>query len=243
MKSFSTCLWLTLLSAMLCSPAMARHRPVGITPTLQQITVRHRGEPVVIRRDPDNEATIDPAYAKTSRPCPPFCIQPMVIAPGVETIGELEVLDYLDRKYNRGENDIDIVDSRTPAWVAHGTIPGSINVPWTRLEPRKGASVDGLIRLLKQRFGVTLAGDADTLSVEEALASGHAADVFDFSRAHTLVLFCNGMWCGQSANSIRNLLKLGYPAEKLKWYRGGMQDWSALGLSTIRAGVQRPGDP
>ena len=27
------------------------------------------------------------------------------------------------------------------------------------------------------------------------------------------------------------MLKLGYPADRIKWYRGGMQDWEILGLS------------
>ena len=40
----------------------------------------------VIERNQDNEARIADAFAKTSRPCPPFCIQPMSAAPGVETI-------------------------------------------------------------------------------------------------------------------------------------------------------------
>ena len=232
LKSLSVCLFLVVISAVFSAPATARSRPVGITPTLKEITVRHHGKPFVIRRNPDNSATIDPAYAKTSRPCPPFCIQPMRIAPGVETVGELEVIDYLDQKYNHSKGNIDIVDSRTPEWVAHGTIPGSINLPWTRLEPRKGAATEDVIRLLKAQFGVTLTRGADVFSVEEVLATGKPGDVFDFSQAHTLVLFCNGMWCGQSPNNIRNLLKLGYPAARLKWYRGGMQDWSALGLST-----------
>ncbi|MED5532474.1 MAG: rhodanese-like domain-containing protein, partial [Pseudomonadota bacterium] len=48
------------------------------------------------------------------------------------------------------------------------------------------------------------------------------------------VMFCNGMWCGQSPNNIKNLLKFGYPAHKIKWYRGGMQDWEILGLSTAK---------
>jgi hypothetical protein len=26
---------------------------------------------------------------------------------------------------------------------------------------------------------------------------------------------------------------LGYPAHKLKWYRGGMQAWMMLGLTTV----------
>jgi hypothetical protein len=30
------------------------------------------------------------------------------------------------------------------------------------------------------------------------------------------------------------LLKFGYPAHKIKWYRGGMQNWSNLGLTTAK---------
>jgi len=29
------------------------------------------------------------------------------------------------------------------------------------------------------------------------------------------------------------LIKLGYPEEKMKYYRGGMQAWQLLGLTTI----------
>jgi len=42
------------------------------------------------------------------------------------------------------------------------------------------------------------------------------------------------MWCGQSPSSIKTLLRFGYPAKKLKWYRGGMQDWEILGLTVIK---------
>lgn len=47
--------------------------------------------------------------------------------------------------------------------------------------------------------------------------------------------FCNGLWCGQSPRNIKGLLKLGYPARKLIWYRGGMQDWEAVGLTTVES--------
>ena len=57
---------------------------------------------------------------------------------------------------------------------------------------------------------------------------------WDFSNAKTLVLYCNGMWCSQSTAAIESLLHFGYPAEKLKWYRGGMQDWENLGLTTVK---------
>ena len=58
---------------------------------------------------------VKPAFAKTSRPCPPFCIQPAILAPGVETIAEREVIDYIS-KMSAGDNSILVVDSRTPDW-------------------------------------------------------------------------------------------------------------------------------
>ena len=69
--------------------------------------------------------------------------------------------------------------------------------------------------------------------MEEKFNVGGDDDDRDFSKAKTLVMFCNGMWCGQSPNNIKSLLKMGYPANKIKWYRGGMQDWEVLGLSTV----------
>jgi rhodanese-related sulfurtransferase len=47
------------------------------------------------------------------------------------------------------------------------------------------------------------------------------------------LLWCNGPWCGQSPRAIRALISLGYPAEKLYYYRGGMQMWQSLGLTTV----------
>jgi rhodanese-related sulfurtransferase len=57
---------------------------------------------------------------------------------------------------------------------------------------------------------------------------------YDFDDAKTLVLFCNGPWCTQSPTMIYALLEIGYPAENLKWYRGGMQDWLAAGMTSTR---------
>ena len=192
-------------------------KPVNITKGLMEVTVTHDGKKTAIKRNQDNENTVKKAFAKTSRPCPPFCIQPQVLAPGVETIAELEMLDYLKKK--ESDDSIVVIDSRTPGWVKKGTIPGSINLPWTALNPAKGASPIEIIDIMEETFGV----------VENE-------GLLDFSKAKTLVFFCNGMWCGQSPNNIKNLLKFGYPADKMKWYRGGMQDWEVLGLSTVEGG-------
>ena len=207
-----------ILSASLAftGSALAADVAVKITPDLAGVDVMHNGKKVTIMRDQNQKATVNPDFAKTSRKCPPFCINPMQLAPGVETVGEVEVLDYLD-KMTKGDKSILVVDSRTPDWVAKGTIPGSVNIPWTKLAPQKGASPIDIAEILTTKFGV---------KEQEGL--------FDYRDAKTLVLFCNGMWCGQSPNNIRTLLRFGYPADKIKWYRGGMQKWSNLRLTTVK---------
>ncbi len=209
------------------------NKPVGITPTLSSITVMHNGKPTEIKRNPDNKNTVNPAFAKTSRACPPFCIQPMSLGKGIQTIGEVEVIDYAD-KMSKGDSSIKLVDSRTPDWVAKGTIPGAVNVSWVELTPKKGATTEGIINVMTKQFGVKLADGKDAFDVDEAIAEGDTSKVFDFSGAKTLVMFCNGMWCGQSPASIAALRKFGYPADRIKYFRGGMQTWEILGLSTAK---------
>jgi len=51
-------------------------------------------------------------------------------------------------------------------------------------------------------------------------------------------MFCNGAWCGQSPANIHSLTRMGYPPSKIKWYRGGMQAWETLGLTTAVAESQ-----
>ena len=189
---------------------------VGITPTLKQFQGVINGQQVTIMRNQNQKNTVRDAFAKTSRKCPPFCIQPAQLAPGVETIGEVELIEYVQRMA-AGDSSILLIDSRTPDWVARGTIPGAINLPWTKLNPAKGASPLDIADILTGQFGAQ-----------------ELEGLWDYANAKTLVLFCNGMWCGQSPNNIQNLLRFGYPSHKIKWYRGGMQDWEILGLSTTK---------
>ncbi|MGE0081454.1 MAG: rhodanese-like domain-containing protein [Thiohalomonadaceae bacterium] len=195
---------------------MAEEPAVKITPDLARVEVRHEGKPAVIQRNQDTGATIHPEYARTSRPCPPSCIQPGTIAPGVETIGELELIEYIKRA-SEGDESILVVDSRTHDRMPTGTIPGAVSIPWnTLMEGVDGADAFSVAEILVNRFGARENGDG-----------------FDFSNAKTLVLFCNGSWCRQSPTNLRLLLSMGYPPAKLKWYRGGMQDWEALGFNTV----------
>ena len=189
---------------------------VNISNEISFVDVKHNNKEIRIQRNQSQDNLVNSEYAQTSRKCPPFCIQPYNLGNGVETIGELELLDYL-KKRSTGDNSILIIDSRTEDWIKKGTIPGSVNIPWTLLKPEAGADPFEIAEILEKRFGA--------LNIE---------GLWNFSNAKTLVLFCNGMWCGQSPSSIKTLLRFGYPAEKLKWYRGGMQDWEILGLTVVK---------
>ena len=211
-------LFAAAIAAVLAAPAGAEDVAVQITAGVGSVDVMHGGETITIMRNQDQKNTVNPAFAKTSRECPPFCIQPSKLAPGVETIGEAEVIEYA-KGMSDGDDTIVLIDSRTPDWVGRGTIPSAMNVPWTKLNPAKGADPISIAEIMEGVFNVK--------SNEELM---------DFSNCKTAVMFCNGMWCGQSPNNIQNLLKFGYPAHKIKWYRGGMQDWEILGLTTVPGG-------
>lgn len=159
-------------------------------------TVGTRNGPVEIRRIQDIENKIDVQWARTSRPCPDFCIQPNKPAKGVATIGELELIEMLQ------DPEAVVVDSRTRDWFEGGTIPGAVNIPYTYI-------LDKLFRL------------------------GCEPDFegWDCAEAKSVALFCNGIWCGQSLTAIRNMIEAGYPADRIFYYRGGMQVWRLLGLT------------
>lgn len=200
---------------LLATVASAADQPVGITANQPWLDVMHEGRLVRIQRDPDNLNQIDPDFALTSRPCPPYCVQPMQLAPGVETLGELELMEYLRRITLRDEGVL-VVDSRDAEWLQRsGMIPGATHIPWTRLHPSQ-ADAESIAEILTLQFGASRTGL-----------------LWNFENARTLVFYCNGPWCGQSPTNIRQLLALGYPAHKLKWYRGGMQEWKSLGLTTV----------
>jgi rhodanese-related sulfurtransferase len=206
---------------------------VNITTEIESVTVMHNGKEVVIKRNQDENNTINPEFAKTSRSCPPFCINPMNLAPGIETIAELEVLDYL-KKVSSGDNSILVIDSRTPEWIIKGSIPGAVNIPW---DVFSGTSTPIINKLLEEQLGVKM---SDTTKNEEQLAVNEEQLAIkvndktkDFENAKILILFCNGPWSPQSPSNIETLLGFGYPPEKLKWYRGGMQSWESFGLTTV----------
>jgi rhodanese-related sulfurtransferase len=201
-KSFLTAI-VAVLSITVTTTALAGSKPVGITKGVMEIAG--------ISRNQDGKAVIAAAFAKTSRPCPPFCIQPInPFAPArVDTVGELEILDALQRVQN-GDETVFVTDSRTPGWYKKGSIPGAVNIPFTKLNSKALARDPmALVEIMVDNFGVE---DLD--------------GVLSYKNAKTLYLFCNGSWCGQSPAAIRALLEIGYPEGRIKYYRGCMNNWN-----------------
>ncbi|EFO30233.1 rhodanese domain-containing protein [Roseibium sp. TrichSKD4] len=186
---------LGLALAVVATPALADK--VGITKDIMSVTVETAEGGVEIKRNQDPEARLGEPWVKTSRECPNFCIQPMTPAPGVTTIGELEVLEFLRT------GDALLVDGRIRPQFEEGTIPGAISVPYNEAADRLG------------EFGCEV--DFDGWICEGEMPK--------------VVLFCNGPWCGQSPTAARRMIKAGFPAENIYYYRGGMQNLHMLGLT------------
>ncbi len=200
------CLFMAFVTILFGSPE-TRAEKVNITRGVPYVDIQVGRQKYRIRRIQDTKNRLRNEYTLTSRPCPPFCIQPLVPAPGVQPAGELEVLEFL-KKHGKAMTGV-LIDSRTPKEYRKGTIPGAVNVP-SMLFSTDNPYKEKILFLLGAR----------------KLPDG----TWDFSRARELMLFCNGAFCPQSPRNVKALVEAGYPPEKLHYYRGGIQAWSLLGL-------------
>lgn len=141
--------------------------------------------------------------------------QPMMIEQGVRTVGEVEVLDFIKNKLGVLPHEYILVDSRKRDWFEQMTIPSAINIAYDEIEYDEKSPED-FERIMK------------LLNIQKEGTS------YNFSHAKTALFFCNGAWCVQSRVSIQKLIKMGYPKEKLLWYRGGLQDWLLFGFSVVK---------
>ena len=210
--SFYFILFLALPVTTEAYPAKPKKTTISITPNLHYLDVRHKGKMVRIQRNQDTQHRLTNSFSRTSRPCPPFCATSFQIAANVKVVGELELFDFISNKSSKGKGIV--VDGRLPAWYAKATIPSAVNLPF----PLFDNNIDSP---LIKRLLVILGADQ----------KNH--NQWDFSAAKELLIFGNGIWGIQAVRTIQNLLTLGYPAEKIYWYRGGLQDWLQIGLTTV----------
>ena len=95
-----------------------------------------------------------------------------------------------------------LIDVRIPSLYSVGTIPGAVNIPY---------------RLIVRRLNKL----------------GCTKGTFKWSCLHAkdIVLFCDGPAGYEAPRAIRQIIRSGYPASKIRYFRGGLQSWNHLGLT------------
>ncbi len=200
------------LLVLACGISASQALEVNIVEGLPYVDVDVNGENIRIQRVQDVNHKLRNSYTRTSRPTPPFNIQPIEPIKGVKTVGELDVIDFIKDKIS--ENEGLLIDARMPKWYQNGTIPGALNVPFSILSGEKD---NPYIEQIFELFGVEKDGEK-----------------LDFSDAQTLLIFDNGPWCQQGVVAMEHLIRLGYPKDKILYYRGGLQFWQIVSLTTMK---------
>ena len=134
---------------------------------------------------------------------------------------------------------------RSVPWPVEGDVEVvAVDTTWgelQRMEAAPGVRTVGeeelveLVRAGAELVDCRTAGSFGGLTIPGSILVPHD-QVLD--RRHELdpgrlsILFCNGPQCPQSPEAIRQLLRVGYPASALAYYRGGMHDWVTLAMPT-----------
>ena len=166
------------------------------------------GQEIVISRASSVDQTTLNALASVSNTCSAPCLSPMIVADGVTTLGEMEVIEFLSSTVQNGDGLL--IDARLPEHRALGLIPASVNIPAATLAPANPFRDEILMALGAEKF----------------------QGIFNFTDMMTLVVFDGGPATSDAQTLITDLIAAGYPADKISYYRGGMQVWAMLGLST-----------
>jgi rhodanese-related sulfurtransferase len=103
------------------------------------------------------------------------------------------------------DRDALLVDMREPMDRSNGTIEGSVSIVYTEVANRLN------------ELGCTKADGK-----------------WECSKAKKVFAFCNGPVCPQSPTAILAMTRVGFPADRIYYYRGGMLDWEALGFPIVK---------
>jgi len=204
-------LFFLLLTSVLLSQAETKILSVKITDKLSSIQTKDSGQKIKIMRVQDTNNKLSDDFTKTSRSCPPFCIQSTKINSEIKNFAELELLDFIKNRVSTNKGIV--VDSRLKSWFEVETIPSAINIPYTAVENRSKKKTKALFQVLGMKIE----------------ANGN----WNFSKAKELLIFDNGIWCEQAQHFVDGILKHNYPKDKIFYYRAGFQGWKLLGLTTI----------
>ena len=180
---------------------------VKITPDMAYIYVYHKGKAVKVHRIQDTKHKLTGEYAKIYRPGQ--YIQPIKMHDDIQTVGEVEILQFMKSKVNKKKGLL--VDLRPKREYKRESIPSAVNIPASVKDNK--AKIEKILKVLGAKRAVD--GSLDTSNVLD------------------VAFYCNGLWCDKSSDFIKTFLDLGYPADKMLYYRGGFQMWKILGFTTV----------
>lgn len=140
-------------------------------------------------------------------------------------------------------------ERQTPPQMVPDPVPGeadlvAVDTTWGEIQPMQpalGVQAVGEKELLELIAGGAPLVDGRTRDFyQEATLPGAVNVPFneavdrraEFEANEQIVFFCNGPQCPQSPTAIRQLVDAGFPAGRIRYYRGGMHDWVTLGLPT-----------
>ena len=156
----------------------------------------------------DNNITIERSASKSVPSCPPFCIEPIKIK-GIETVGELELLGFI--KKIEIKRDGLLIDVRKNSKYREETIPSAINLPYKMLTEASPYQKEVL----------------NTLGAKK-IKNG-----WFFKNPQKLLIFGESSFSPEASKAVKKLIKLGYPTNKILYYRGGIVSWKTAGLTLI----------
>lgn len=199
---------IVVIALSLVSNTQSAHADIAIG--VPNVAFEFGGQAYSIVRGHDGKASLPEPYNDTSRKCPEYCIEPAIAAQGVETLTEMEVFAFMQQNVSSGRGLL--MDARLPEQYAAGSIPAAISVPAATLVSNNPYREDLLL----------------------ALGAQGTIGQLDFSGAYDLLIFDDGPWSPIARQAVQLLLESGYPAEKLRYYRGGLQMWHIFGLTVSK---------
>lgn len=146
-------------------------------------------------------------------------LQPMSLSKNIKTLGELELLSHIKKAQDDSKSYI-LIDARTEEWFSQMTIPTAVNLPFNKIKYEEDIDEDEFENDEEyQDYKESYKNMFKILNIKKTKSG------LDFSEVKLALFFCNGSWCSQSPKAIYKLINIGFPKEKILWYRGGLQDW------------------
>lgn len=147
------------------------------------------------------EAVIARAQEGPGLECPPGCIVPIQAAKGEDTLGPIKAIGFMQAELVAKIGLL--LDVQMPARFAAGHVPGP-----------KSAAENPYQRDILLALGARDAGEVRESDTSPALA-----------------IYAAGPSQNDAVRAVQALAAAGYPAQKLRFFRGGMQERLQLGLT------------